>query len=475
MAEKKSVVEEALLDIKKIQEALKNNTKEILRTVAVEEINGMIKESLLESDYEEETVSDEDGESSEETSTSDEGGETETDTEVDVEDNDSDDEEEVDIQAPEEVGGDQEDDMDIDMSGGDELDMTGASDDDVIAIYRKLSGDDEIEIVGDEIHLNISEPGQYIVKKGGLSGGAMPSAETGDEFGGDEFGGDEFGGEEGSELGGAEGGEFGGAEGGEFGGEEGDEFGTEVGAEGGAEGGSEFPEEETEEEPIYEIEMDDEETVTEGDEEVTEGEEDEEETVTEGGEEDEETIEEKISIGTGMSVGSHRNKTVNSTGAGSNPKIAKESIASKKVLTETVTKYKALLKESAELKRENEEFRLALKQFRHTLVETVVFNSNLSYVAKLFIEHSTTKDEKKKIIERFDNEVSNLKESKKLYKTIVSELETRKPMNESIETKINKVATTGGSKQLNEVTAYVDPSTQRIKDLISRVENKDKY
>ena len=123
--------------------------------------------------------------------------------------------------------------------------------------------------------------------------------------------------------------------------------------------------------------MDDEETVTEGDEEeeVTEGEEMEDETVTEGGDEGEETIEEKISIGTGMSVGSHRNKTVNSTGAGSNPKIAKESVVSKKVLTETETKYKALLKESAELKRENEEFRLALKQFRHTLVETVVFLS----------------------------------------------------------------------------------------------------
>jgi hypothetical protein len=31
------------------------------------------------------------------------------------------------------------------------MDMTAASDDDVIAIYKKLSGEDEIEIVGDDI------------------------------------------------------------------------------------------------------------------------------------------------------------------------------------------------------------------------------------------------------------------------------------------------------------------------------------
>jgi hypothetical protein len=45
--------------------------------------------------------------------------------------------------------------MDSKEFGGDEMDMTAASDDDVIAIYKKLSGEDEIEIVGDHIHLNI--------------------------------------------------------------------------------------------------------------------------------------------------------------------------------------------------------------------------------------------------------------------------------------------------------------------------------
>jgi hypothetical protein len=58
-----------------------------------------------------------------------------------------------------------------------------------------------------------------------------------------------------------------------------------------------------------------------------------------------------------------------------------------------------------------------LKNLEHKLVETVVFNSNLTYVTKLFMEHSTTKAEKQNIIKRFD-EVTNLKESKKFTKLL---------------------------------------------------------
>lgn len=200
-----------------------------------------------------------------------------------------------------------------------------------------------------------------------------------------------------------------------------------------------------------------------------ESEEEEEMVKEEDAEEDEDVVEEKIKSGIGMSVGSHSNLPDIKT---KGPGVKTESVASKKVITEAEAKYKKLLTEAATLKAENEEFRKALKKFRNMLVETVVFNSNLSYVTKLFMEHSTTKDEKKEIIKRFDDEVTNLKESKKLYKTIANELATRKPMNESVENKITKEVTTGSSKILSEATAYVDPSTQRIKDLIKRVENR---
>ena len=490
MAEKKQILEEAVLDLKKIQEALNANTKEILRSVTREEINGIVAESFGEEDYEEEAV---DGvDDTEDTSFPPaEGGEAEIGGEVDAIDGVDD----TEIPDPNEVGSDDQGlGMDADAFGGDELDMTGASDDDVIAIYKKLSGDDEIEIVGDEIHLTISEPGEYIVKKGGLDSG-MGAEE--------EMGGEEFGGEESPEFG---------AEGGEEGGEDDDEmsyeiamddddeesdeesFGNEGGeSEEGAEGESEEgePEEKSEEdETVNESDDNDEDDVVkEADDidvkkptkkpikkESTE----EEDALKEEDVEDDEVVEESIPVGLGQAhrlpgkvdIGQPRG-----AGAKTFPKgVTKESVTSNKaIVSEAEVKYKKLLSEAAQLKNENEEFRMALKKFRSMLVETVVFNSNLSYVTKLFMEHSTTKDEKKKIIQRFDEEVTNLKESKRLYKTIVNELGTRKPMNESVESKIIKEVTTSTSKQLNEANAYVDPSTQRIKDLIKRVENKDKY
>jgi len=389
MADKKSILEEALLDINNIQNALNANTKEILRSVAKEEINGVVKESLLDEVYEEEELEIEPALGGEEEEESTE------DAMADIESS----EEEPEMDS--ELG------MDTDVLGGEEMDMTGASDDDVIAIYKKMSGEDEIEIVGDEIHLNITEPGEYVVK--------MDGEETSEE---------------------------------------------------------ELELEPAEDDDVeYEIEMDDEDETdvpddlvpVDGDEEESEEEE----------EEEEEKIEEKASVGIGMSVGTHRNKTAaGSIGSLENPKSMNESLKAKQLVSETTKKYNSLLTEATKLKSENEEFRKALKEFRTKLVETVVFNSNLTYVTKLFMEHSTTKAEKQNIIKRFDEEVTNLKESKKLYKTISNELETRKPIAESVESKIIKEAATSTSRQLNEATAYVDPSTQRIKDLINRVEKR---
>ena len=397
MADKKSILEEALLDIKNIQSALNANTKEILRSVAKEEINGVVKESLIGEIYEEEELELEPAEM---------GGEEEGSEEDGLGDIESSEEE---PEMGSELG------MDTDVLGGAEMDMTAASDDDVIAIYKKLSGEDEIEIVGDEIHLNISEPGEYIVKTGGVE------AE-----------------EEELEL-----------EPAEMGGEE----------------------EEESDDVEYEIEMGDDEEENEiPDDLVPADEEGEEEEVED--DEDVEALEEKISVGIGMSQGTHRNKTgAGSIGASENPKSVNESLKAKQLVSETTKKYNTLLTEAKKLKTENEEFRSALREFRTKLVETVVFNSNLTYVTKLFLEHSTTKAEKDVIIKRFD-EASNLKESKKLYKTIGGELESRKPINESIESKIIKEASTSTSKQLNESTAYVDPSTKRIMDLINRVEKR---
>jgi hypothetical protein len=300
------------------------------------------------------------------------------------------------------------------MASGDEfeMDMTDASDDDVIAVYKKLTGDDEIEVVydaeDDELEVKVTEPGDFIVKN--VSKGAGTEA---DDFEGS----DEFGSEEGL-----------------------DSF----------EDDSEN--EDDLDEMMYEIEMEEGEDLME--EEETEEEEDEEK----------EQLEEKISV-------TKTEKVRNDSKGVHAPSAVQESV-SKKSLIESENKYKALLTEAKELKGRNEEYKTALKTFRTMLAETVVYNSNLTYVTKLFMEHSTTKDEKQTILKRFDEEVSTLKESQRLYKTIVNELSSKAPIKESIDKTITKDVATGTSKQLNESTAYIDKETSRIMDLMRRVENR---
>ena len=375
---KKSILDEALLDAKRIQEALNANSKEILASVTKEEIDSIVKESL-EEDYQEEDVDD-----TEEELEVAADAEMEDDAEGEIEVGTSDDETGDDIES-DELEGDYESGMDADASDDEiEMDMTTASDDDVIAVYKKLTGDDEIEVVIDtdasEIQISVEEPGEYVIKT--------------------------------------------------------DEAGEEP-----MEEGERMEEKEMCEDDAMEEEM------------------------TEEGEKLEELISKNHADE--AKAGGDLTKT-KATGAQGAAKYYGHETNESKV----IEKYNTLLTEAKELKGKNEEYKQALKQFRTMLAETVVFNSNLTYTTKLMMEHSTTKDEKENILKRFDNEVSTLKESKKLYKTIESELKNRKPINESIENKIIKEVSTSKSAQLNESTAYVDKETSRIMDLMKRVNKR---
>jgi hypothetical protein len=83
--------------------------------------------------------------------------------------------------------------------------------------------------------------------------------------------------------------------------------------------------------------------------------------------------------------------------------------------------YKESTEEVSLLREKNEEYRKALNVFREKLNEVAIFNSNLAYATRLFTEHSTTKKEKINILRRFDD-VETLKESKNLYQSIKGEL-----------------------------------------------------
>jgi|TARA_R110002126_G_scaffold54310_3_gene146970 hypothetical protein len=133
-----------------------------------------------------------------------------------------------------------------------------------------------------------------------------------------------------------------------------------------------------------------------------------------------------------------------------------------------------LLKEEVEsMKVKNGEYKKALVTFRDKLNEVGVFNSNLAYVTRLFTEHSTTKQEKINILKRFDS-IDSLKSSKGLYKVIKEELtkhvtvtKPTKTIAESVENKITKSPTSGG--KLLETKIYENPQFSRMKDLMSKL------
>tara|TARA_R110000824_G_scaffold49336_1_gene138410 strand:+ start:24 stop:1580 length:1557 start_codon:yes stop_codon:yes gene_type:complete len=126
-----------------------------------------------------------------------------------------------------------------------------------------------------------------------------------------------------------------------------------------------------------------------------------------------------------------------------------------------------ILKEYKELKTKNNEYKEALQLFKGKLNEVALFNTNLAYVNRLFTEHSTTKKEKMNILKRFDG-AESVKESKSIYKTIKSELGEKAPITESVGNKVNKTVKSAASN-LNESTAYVDPQIVAIKDLMKRI------
>jgi hypothetical protein len=129
-------------------------------------------------------------------------------------------------------------------------------------------------------------------------------------------------------------------------------------------------------------------------------------------------------------------------------------------------------KEMNLLREKNEEYKKALDFFRNKLNEVAVFNSNLAYSTRLFTEHSTTKQEKINILRRFDN-VESIKESKSLYKSIKNELDGGKGSNEvvteSIQRQVVKTPSNGSASNLIESKTYENPQFMRMRDLMSKM------
>ena len=156
MSEKKSIVEQALLQVKNLEEAVKQNAKGILATTMKQELNELLKEEKEEDeivpDEEEQDVPEfgDDESSITDEIPDDEGPSTEdSDEEPSLDDDEFEPEDE-------DFGDEDEDEV---------LDMTGASPDEVAKVFKAMKPEDGIIVKkdGDKLELSVEEPGEYII------------------------------------------------------------------------------------------------------------------------------------------------------------------------------------------------------------------------------------------------------------------------------------------------------------------------
>jgi len=459
MAEK-NLVEETLIQIQNLEETINENAKEILASTMKEEISELVKESMKEeaNEADEEidmiSVDDEDGnENVEDIDLSDTDDEMDMGMDMgDADDMDMGDADDMDM------------DMDMDLLGMDDetIDLTDASDEEVLKVFKAMSADDEITVTqdGDYIHLqDDSEDVEYLIQ--------TESEE--DEL--EESWSEEMDESEEDEL----------------------------------------------EETIYEIEMDESEEYELEEDSISD---------KESMESSENMMESKKmvskpKVGKGAKTGSASKFSYKKSTGGFKEKMKQgtkgvgmgkakfefkeeETLEmpsrtgiklSKEEATEAARTYgtgwrKGALPKGARagqetarlntesvnneletLRTKNEEYRKALNLFRDKLNEVAIFNSNLAYATRLFTEHSTSKQEKINILRRFDS-ADTIKESKALYKTIKDELSTKegvKFMTESVDRKIDIEPQSGSAVSLIESKTYENPQFLRMKDIMQKL------
>ena len=503
MAQKKqNLVEEALLQMENLKEAVTENAKGILASTMKEEISELVKESLSEDEIENEvSVEAMEGQGIEkgvkhETKEQDEldiEDDMELDVDMDIEDESDEDEDDMEIDTDEmlmmDLPGDElevDDEEEILLP----LDLTGASDEEILKVFKAMGEEDGIVVTqdGDEITLKDDEADvEYQIqmeefggKKGDDSKSHKDYEESNEEYGGKK--GDDSKShkdyEESNE---------------EYGGKKGDDSKSHKDYEESNEG----------DEVVYEIELGEDDGNYYGDAaeddysqieklkkdahhdaEEHHKEEHYEEYGGKKGDDskshkDYEESNEEFGGKKGDDSKSHKDYEeakegmVRSHAAGQKASSDKSKGLSKPHSIPNRARYnESLEKEVKQLREKNEEYRKALNIFKEKLNEVAVFNSNLAYATRLFTEHSTTKQEKINILRRFDS-AETIKESKSLYKTVKEDLDSKGSsavVTESVASKVQKSPSKGSATNLIESKTYENPQFMRMKDLMGKLQ-----
>ena len=408
----KSILEQALLQVQNLEEAVKQNAKGILASTMKQELSDLLKESLEEEEKmdpmgeqpEDESKPDEE---EDDVTTDDEADTDGEDADTDVEDADTDLDNEP-SKGIDDLDSEAGDDTDTSMDdlgtepsaeeGTDDedvMDMTGASDEEVLKVFKAMKPEDGIVVKKDGNNVEFANgQDEYIIK---LDSEETPEVDT--------------------------------------------DMDTDLDTDMGSEMNTDLDEKTDEtsddtdmDETLYEIEL--------------------------GEEEDEDEVKEVEA-----SEGESKEVEVGEAARTLGNDVRKPADQGKK--------YKAgrheMNEEVEKLKKQNSEYKKALILFKDKLNEVAVFNANLAYATRLFTEHSTTKQEKLNILKRFDS-ISSMNESKTLFATIKTELDTKITVTESVAEKITNMPSTSTSTEvLAESKAYENPQFKRMKDLMTKI------
>lgn len=130
-------------------------------------------------------------------------------------------------------------------------------------------------------------------------------------------------------------------------------------------------------------------------------------------------------------------------------------------------RYSSATNESKELKaikNENKELKKAIMELRKSLNEAYITNVNLGKITKLFLENTTSQQEKIDIVNRFSNEAKTVEQSNVLYESIDKQLKKNQQINLN-----ESSATAKGTKELNEQKIYKTNDLMKTIDLMGRV------
>lgn len=133
-----------------------------------------------------------------------------------------------------------------------------------------------------------------------------------------------------------------------------------------------------------------------------------------------------------------------------------------KNMNESVRK---IVEKAKAIQAENKQYKASIDKIKESLKEAAVLNVNLGKLVDILVNETTTRDEKKSILARFNN-VKTIKEGAELYTTIKTELRESKKSS----TPIVEKQFTVSDKSLNETTIYSNGGNASL-SLMERMDN----